>query len=171
MVIFQEDVSFDHYLATYPNAANNNPTEPFFGHASSDAPPRIRPAIRTTTINLNSRLLTAAFWINSPTAFQKSVRRRQNVGRQLLESEAVSGRNFYWIRQPAKSLTKKNDFLSYGGRSKAVTHHSALSFIAAGQPDIPDPLVAHALAHEASVQPPFLAVLSITSIVCPWDRW
>jgi len=30
VVIFQENVSFDHYFATYPNAANNTPGEPFF---------------------------------------------------------------------------------------------------------------------------------------------
>jgi len=30
VVIFQENVSFDHYFATYPNAANNSSTEPVF---------------------------------------------------------------------------------------------------------------------------------------------
>ena len=30
VVIFQENVSFDHYFATYPFAANNNPNEPSF---------------------------------------------------------------------------------------------------------------------------------------------
>ncbi len=30
VVIFQENVSFDHYFATYPVAANNNPSEPTF---------------------------------------------------------------------------------------------------------------------------------------------
>jgi len=30
VVIFQENVSFDHYFATYPNAANNVPGEPAF---------------------------------------------------------------------------------------------------------------------------------------------
>src|SRR5690242_10033234 len=30
VVIFQENVSFDHYFATYPQAANNNPGEPHF---------------------------------------------------------------------------------------------------------------------------------------------
>lgn len=39
VVIFQENVSFDHYFGTYPHAANNNPTEPSFGPASSDTPP------------------------------------------------------------------------------------------------------------------------------------
>jgi phospholipase C len=30
VVIFQENVSFDHYFATYPNAANSDPSEPQF---------------------------------------------------------------------------------------------------------------------------------------------
>src|SRR3979409_2282329 len=30
VVIFQENISFDHYFGTYPNAANNNPSEPVF---------------------------------------------------------------------------------------------------------------------------------------------
>src|SRR5450432_2316588 len=30
VVIFQENVSFDHYFATYPMASNNNATEPSF---------------------------------------------------------------------------------------------------------------------------------------------
>jgi phospholipase C len=30
IVIFQENVSFDHYFGTYPNAANNDPSEPQF---------------------------------------------------------------------------------------------------------------------------------------------
>src|SRR6266568_4682119 len=30
VVIFQENVSFDHYFATYPTAANNNTAEPSF---------------------------------------------------------------------------------------------------------------------------------------------
>src|SRR5262245_14740088 len=30
VVIFQENVSFDHYFGTYPNAANNDPSEPKF---------------------------------------------------------------------------------------------------------------------------------------------
>ena len=37
VVIFQENVSFDHYFATYPVAANNLSTEPFF-QASDDTP-------------------------------------------------------------------------------------------------------------------------------------
>ena len=37
VVIFQENVSFDHYFATYPNAANNNPAEPAF-HAAPNTP-------------------------------------------------------------------------------------------------------------------------------------
>src|SRR5262249_10946185 len=37
VVIFQENVSFDHYFATYPNASNRNSTEPQF-HAKSDTP-------------------------------------------------------------------------------------------------------------------------------------
>ena len=30
VVMFQENVSFDHYFATYPVAANNSPAEPRF---------------------------------------------------------------------------------------------------------------------------------------------
>src|SRR5579885_1463725 len=37
VVIFQENVSFDHYFATYPLAANNTPGEPVF-HAADDTP-------------------------------------------------------------------------------------------------------------------------------------
>ena len=37
VVIFQENVSFDHYFATYPAAANNNSSEPAF-HAKSNTP-------------------------------------------------------------------------------------------------------------------------------------
>jgi phospholipase C len=33
VVIFQENVSFDHYFGTYPVAANNNPNEPIFNAA------------------------------------------------------------------------------------------------------------------------------------------
>src|SRR5438132_139888 len=49
VVIFQENVSFDHYFATYPNAANNNPSEPVF-----------KAAPNTPTVNgLSGPLLTA----------------------------------------------------------------------------------------------------------------
>jgi phospholipase C len=34
VVIFQENVSFDHYFATYPFAANNSPFEPAFTAAA-----------------------------------------------------------------------------------------------------------------------------------------
>jgi phospholipase C len=37
VVIFQENVSFDHYFATYPNAANDSSSEPAF-HAKEDTP-------------------------------------------------------------------------------------------------------------------------------------
>ena len=37
IVIFQENVSFDHYFATYPLAANSTPGEPAF-HAAPDTP-------------------------------------------------------------------------------------------------------------------------------------
>jgi phospholipase C len=48
VVIFQENVSFDHYFGTYPNAANNDPTEP-----------RFLPAPGTPTVNgLAGALLT-----------------------------------------------------------------------------------------------------------------
>jgi phospholipase C len=48
-VIYQENVSFDHYFATYPVAANNNPSEPSFT-ASSNTP---------SVNGLNGPLLTA----------------------------------------------------------------------------------------------------------------
>src|SRR5579885_3830199 len=55
VVIFQENVSFDHYFATYPNAANNNPSEPLFTAAPN-----------TPTINgLSGPLLT-----NNPNSAQ-----------------------------------------------------------------------------------------------------
>src|SRR5579875_2232871 len=37
VVIFQENVSFDHYFATYPNALNDDPGEPAF-HPVPDTP-------------------------------------------------------------------------------------------------------------------------------------
>jgi phospholipase C len=48
VVIFQENVSFDHYFATYPVAANNTPSEPAF-QALPDTP---------TVNGLNGSLLT-----------------------------------------------------------------------------------------------------------------
>jgi phospholipase C len=49
VVIFQENVSFDHYFATYPVALNNNPAEPVFTAAPN-----------TPSVNgLNTPLLTA----------------------------------------------------------------------------------------------------------------
>jgi phospholipase C len=49
VVIFQENVSFDHYFATYPVALNNNPAEPVFSAAPN-----------TPSVNgLNTPLLTA----------------------------------------------------------------------------------------------------------------
>jgi phospholipase C len=38
VIIFQENVSFDHYFGTYPQTANNDPTGPSFGPASPDTP-------------------------------------------------------------------------------------------------------------------------------------
>ena len=37
VILFQENVSFDHYFATYPNAANLDPGEPVF-HAAQNTP-------------------------------------------------------------------------------------------------------------------------------------
>src|SRR5579871_6474847 len=55
VVIFQENVSFDHYFATYPVAANNSANEPSF-----------TPAPNTPSVNgLNGPLLT-----NNPNAAQ-----------------------------------------------------------------------------------------------------
>jgi phospholipase C len=49
VVIFQENVSFDHYFATYPNALNNNGSEPTF-----------TPSPNTPSVNgLSGPLLTA----------------------------------------------------------------------------------------------------------------
>src|SRR6516225_2632467 len=49
VVIFQENVSFDHYFATYPVALNSNPAEPVFTAAPA-----------TPSVNgLNTPLLTA----------------------------------------------------------------------------------------------------------------
>jgi len=68
VIIFQENVSFDHYFATYPVALN--PTgEPFF-RASDDTPAptrltlsasparRRRPVTRTTTTGTSRKLST-----------------------------------------------------------------------------------------------------------------
>jgi phospholipase C len=41
VVIFQENVSFDHYFATYPNAANLS-GEPAFFHSELDCTRRLR---------------------------------------------------------------------------------------------------------------------------------
>src|SRR5271168_3891920 len=49
VVIYQENVSFDHYFATYPNAPNTTATEPVFT-ASPNTP---------ETNGLNGSLLTA----------------------------------------------------------------------------------------------------------------
>src|SRR5579864_2643738 len=55
VVIFQENVSFDHYFATYPVALNNNPAEPAFTAAPN-----------TPSVNgLNGPLLT-----NNPNSVQ-----------------------------------------------------------------------------------------------------
>jgi phospholipase C len=55
VVIFQENVSFDHYFATYPNAANSTPSEPVFTAAPN-----------TPSVNgLNGPLLT-----NNPNSAQ-----------------------------------------------------------------------------------------------------
>src|SRR5579863_3602123 len=51
VVIFQENVSFDHYFGTYPNALNNNAAEPSF-----------TPAPGTPTVNG----LTGALLTNNP---------------------------------------------------------------------------------------------------------
>jgi phospholipase C len=83
VVIFQENVSFDHYFATYPLAANTNSAEPSFTASPStpgvngltgplltanpnSAPPfrltrgRPSPAIRTTTMPMSRRPSTMA---------------------------------------------------------------------------------------------------------------
>src|SRR5260370_8128391 len=57
VIIFQENVSVDHYFGTYPFAANNNPTEPSFGPASSDTP------------SMNN-LLSAGFLTGNPNSTQ-----------------------------------------------------------------------------------------------------
>jgi phospholipase C len=61
VVIFQENVSFDHYFATYPNAANNSPSEPVF-----------TPRPNTPAVNglLNGGLLTQN--LNSAQPFRLS---------------------------------------------------------------------------------------------------
>ena len=53
VVIFQENVSFDHYFGTYPQAANQNGEPPF--HARSGTP---------TVNGLSSALLVAVFPAN-----------------------------------------------------------------------------------------------------------
>jgi phospholipase C len=51
VVIFQENISFDHYFATYPNAANP-PNEPAF-HARSDTPTGINNLARNGLLTQN----------------------------------------------------------------------------------------------------------------------
>ena len=55
VVIFQENVSFDHYFATYPNALNKTTGEPTFATGANT------PAVN----GLNGPLLT-----NNPNSFQ-----------------------------------------------------------------------------------------------------
>jgi len=52
VVIFNENVSFDHYFATYPNAANNSSSEPAF-HAANNTPSinGLSPALLTSNPN------------------------------------------------------------------------------------------------------------------------
>ena len=60
VVIFQENISFDHYFGTYPNAVNP-PGEPTF-HAKADTP-RVNgcsPALLSSNPNLNPANLAGA---------------------------------------------------------------------------------------------------------------
>ena len=60
VVIFQENISFDHYFGTYPNAFNK-PGEPTF-HAKADTPTvnGFSPALLSSNPNLNPRNLDGA---------------------------------------------------------------------------------------------------------------
>jgi len=60
VVIFQENISFDHYFGTYPNATNP-PGEPTF-HAKADTPTvnGLSPALLTSNPNLNPANLAGA---------------------------------------------------------------------------------------------------------------
>src|ERR1700731_2566075 len=56
VVIFQENVSFDHYFGTYPNAQNNPGETPF--HASSRTPKSINTLLTPLDVNNNFQPLT-----------------------------------------------------------------------------------------------------------------
>src|SRR6267142_6402129 len=49
VVIFQENVSFDHYFGTYPNAQNNPGENPF--HASGRTPKSINTLLTPLDVN------------------------------------------------------------------------------------------------------------------------
>ena len=53
VVIFQENISFDHYFATYPNASNSNESEPQF-IANTNTP-----SVNGLTASLLTAILTA----------------------------------------------------------------------------------------------------------------
>ncbi|WKB35163.1 alkaline phosphatase family protein [Terrilactibacillus sp. S3-3] len=98
VVIFQENVSFDHYFATYPNAQNPKGEPPF--HAKANTP---------TVNGLSASLLT-----NNPN--------EANPQQRLDRSQAVTADmdHDYTAEQEAFNGGQMNRFVKYGGRDSDV---------------------------------------------------
>src|SRR6202795_1236368 len=60
VVIFQENVSFDHYFGTYPSAQNNAGEPAFHARANTPTVNGLSPALLTKNPNLNPANLTGA---------------------------------------------------------------------------------------------------------------
>jgi phospholipase C len=60
VVIFNENISFDHYFGTYPNAQNNTGDAPFTSAAGTPAVNGLTPALLTSNPNLNAANGTGA---------------------------------------------------------------------------------------------------------------
>lgn len=79
VVIFQENVSFDHYFGTYPNAANPDGEPAFHARPNTPVVNGLSPALLTKNPNLNPANLTGA---TNPFRLDRSqaVTRDQNHG-------------------------------------------------------------------------------------------
>jgi len=54
VVIFQENVSFDHYFGTYPNAQNNSGEQPFSAYPGTPSVNGLTPALLNNNPNKNA---------------------------------------------------------------------------------------------------------------------
>jgi phospholipase C len=54
IVLFQENVSFDHYFGTYPNAQNNSGEQPFFPYPGTPTVNGLSPALLIANPNFNN---------------------------------------------------------------------------------------------------------------------